>query len=94
MPKYSYHFFQNTDCEYFPCHKNIVTELFNCLFCFCPLYLSKNCIGTPVYLNSGIKDCSHCIIPHNVKNYHCMISAISTMTITQIQKQTHSQSKH
>ena len=30
-------FFQNRPCEYFPCHKGIPEEAFNCLFCYCPL---------------------------------------------------------
>ena len=33
-----YAFFQNRDCEYFPCHKVKDEENFNCLFCYCPLY--------------------------------------------------------
>ncbi len=31
----SYKFFENKDCEFYPCHK--VSEQ-NCLFCFCQLY--------------------------------------------------------
>ena len=30
-----YKFFQNKKCEYFPCHKGIPEEDFNCLFCYC-----------------------------------------------------------
>ena len=33
-----YAFYQNTQCEYFPCHKTAHPEDFNCLFCYCPLY--------------------------------------------------------
>ena len=33
-----YAFFQNTACEYFPCHETKFPERFNCLFCYCPLY--------------------------------------------------------
>ena len=32
-----YAFFQNRECEYFPCHKTSRPEDFNCLFCYCPL---------------------------------------------------------
>lgn len=38
-----YKFFQNKECEYFPCHKVKEAEDFNCLFCYCPLYLKEEC---------------------------------------------------
>ena len=42
----NYDFFQNKECEYFPCHKNADKESFNCLFCYCPLYcLGDKCGG-------------------------------------------------
>ena len=51
-------FFQNTECEYFPCHKGIAAEDFNCLFCYCPLYaLGKKCGGNCVYTEKGVKSC-------------------------------------
>ena len=54
-----YSFFQNTNCEYFPCHQTNKTEDFNCLFCYCPLYaLGERCGGGLQYTESGIKDCS------------------------------------
>jgi len=60
----SYKFFQNKKCEYFPCHKNVDEEKFNCLFCYCPLYMmGENCGGKFKYYN-GYKDCSDCVIPH------------------------------
>ena len=43
----SYRFFQNKECEYFPCHKAENEEEFNCLFCYCPLYRENKCIGNP-----------------------------------------------
>ena len=58
----SYKFYQNTECEYFPCHKGI--KDFNCKFCFCPLYHMKNCEGNYLILENGIKDCSKCDIIH------------------------------
>lgn len=65
----NYKFFQNKKCEYFPCHKVENEENFNCLFCYCPLYLLKeNCGGNFVY-NFGIKDCSKCNIPHSPGGY-------------------------
>ena len=39
MKKEGFDFFQNRACEYFPCHKGVADEDFNCLFCYCPLYL-------------------------------------------------------
>ncbi|MCI6153267.1 cysteine-rich small domain-containing protein [Fusobacterium perfoetens] len=64
--KENYKFFQNKECEYFPCHKiKNFSEKFNCLFCYCPLYsLGENCGGNFKYTEQGIKDCSNCILPH------------------------------
>ena len=63
--KNNYSFFQNTECEYFPCHKVSDAGSFNCLFCYCPLYaLGKNCGGNFSYTENGIKDCTDCLIPH------------------------------
>lgn len=65
-----YSFFQNRECEYFPCHNGIAAEEFNCLFCYCPLYtLGKNCGGNPHFNDKGIKDCTECILPHQKGNY-------------------------
>ena len=65
-----YKFTQNSKCEFFPCHKGIDEENFNCLFCFCPLYpLGDKCGGNFTYLEKGIKDCSNCLIPHRLENY-------------------------
>ena len=65
-----YDFFQNRDCEYFPCHTGADRENFNCLFCYCPLYaLGEQCGGSFVYLDNGIKDCSNCLKPHRRENY-------------------------
>ena len=65
-----YAFFQNRDCEYFPCHKVKDEENFNCLFCYCPLYaLGSKCGGNFRYTEDGIKDCSGCTVPHRKENY-------------------------
>ena len=51
-----YKFFQNRECEYFPCHKTNDPEHFNCLFCFCPLYaLGERCGGGLQYTENGIR---------------------------------------
>ncbi len=66
----NYDFFQNSACEYFPCHKCEDRENFSCLFCYCPLYaLGGNCGGNLTYTKEGIKDCSNCLIPHRRENY-------------------------
>ncbi len=66
----SYRFYQNRECEYFPCHKVGSEEEFNCLFCFCPLYaLGSGCGGNCSYTKDGIKDCSACLLPHSPKGY-------------------------
>ena len=68
MPHYD--FFQHKQCEYFPCHKTEQPEQFNCLFCYCPLYALKDkCGGNFRYLESGIKDCSNCLVPHGEKGF-------------------------
>lgn len=66
----NYDFFQNKDCEYFPCHKCAEPESFSCMFCYCPLYaLGDQCGGDFCYLDNGIKDCSNCLRPHKRENY-------------------------
>ena len=66
----SYKFFQNKQCEYFPCHAGADPESFSCLFCYCPLYaLGENCGGAFTYTKEGIKDCSSCLRPHRRENY-------------------------
>ena len=66
----NYDFFQNSSCEYFPCHKCEHPETFSCLFCYCPLYaLGDRCGGNFTYTKEGIKDCSNCMVPHRRENY-------------------------
>lgn len=61
----NYKFCQNKNCEFFPCHKFEKVENFNCLFCYCPLYMmGKDCGGNYSYTAGGIKDCSNCLLPH------------------------------
>ena len=65
-----YDFFQNSECEYFPCHKGADPKTFSCLFCYCPLYaLGENCGGNFRYTQKGIKDCTNCLRPHIRENY-------------------------
>lgn len=65
-----YAFFQNRECEFFPCHPTDKPERFNCLFCYCPLYaLGDKCGGNFQYMENGCKDCSGCKLPHVPENY-------------------------
>ena len=51
-----YSFFQNTECEYFPCHRIADPARFSCG-------------GNFRYTEKGIKDCTGCLIPHLPENY-------------------------
>lgn len=71
----SYRFFQNRECEFFPCHKVNDDSAFNCLFCYCPLYaLGDQCGGNFSYTESGLKDCSNCMLPHGLSGYDYVLS--------------------
>ena len=75
MEQKHYSFFQNTQCEYFPCHKTDHPEDFNCLFCYCPLFaLGKKCGGNCTYTENGYKDCSNCLVPHRRENYDKIVA--------------------
>ena len=65
-------------CEYFPCHKGVPLETFNCLFCFCPLYLLKDqCGGNFKYRDNGVKDCTNCTVPHGPDSYERVMDKMS-----------------
>lgn len=65
-----YKFFQNKQCEYFPCHKIKDEETFNCLFCYCPLYaLGDKCGGNFEYTDTGVKSCVKCTKTHGPNGY-------------------------
>lgn len=74
MSKENYKFFQHKKCEYFPCHKTNDPDNFNCLFCYCPLYMLKDKCGGNFIMNNGIKDCSNCLIPHSPGGYDYIMS--------------------
>ena len=68
--EHNHRFFRNCDCEHFPCHPNADPEQFNCMFCYCPLYvLDDKCGGQFTYTSTGIKDCSNCLLPHVPEGY-------------------------
>lgn len=73
----SHRFFKNTECKYYPCHKGI--DEINCLFCYCPMYASKDCPGKPEYIEKDeviIKKCTGCTFPHRAENYDKIMSFI------------------
>jgi len=71
-----YKFNQNAQCEYFPCHKGVEKDAFNCLFCYCPLYMLKDECGGNFVMNHGVKDCSGCTKPHQKDSYDFIMSKI------------------
>ena len=75
----NYKFFQNNECEYFPCHKDVKEEDFNCLFCYCPLYMLKNKCGGNFKYTNGFKNCSDCVLPHNNGSYEYIMSKMGTV---------------
>jgi len=78
ISSYDYSFFQNRSCQMFPCHKNINAEDFNCLFCYCPLYiLGDKCGGNFTFTSGGIKSCIDCNVPHQKDNYKKIINRFS-----------------
>lgn len=71
----NYKFFQNTDCEYFPCHEMKDGEKLNCLFCYCPLYaLGDKCGGDYIYTDKGVKSCVNCTRTHGKDGYEHVMS--------------------
>ena len=61
MRENDHSYFQNRQCKYFPCHTVEDEDEFNCLFCYCPLYmLGDKCGGNFVYTERGIKNCRNC----------------------------------
>lgn len=73
----SYRYFENKECQYFPCHKK--DGDFNCMFCYCPMYRLEKCLGTPSYIDikgKTIKDCSNCTFPHEPENYDAIMEKL------------------
>ncbi len=80
-------FYQNKECEYFPCHKGVKEEDFNCLFCYCPLYaLGEHCGGGFTYTESGYKNCTNCTIPHRRENYGRIIDRYAEIAVLAMKK--------
>ncbi len=77
-------YFQNKNCEYYPCHP---MEEMNCLFCFCPLYPMEDCGGAYTMIGGKdgekVKDCSHCCLPHSPEGYDYIISHLTNDNLSQ-----------
>ncbi len=70
-------FLATKSCEYFPCHRTVDEENYNCIFCYCPLYaMGRDCGGNFLYLDNGVKDCSGCMVPHKRENYDHMMEKL------------------
>lgn len=67
--EYSEKFFTNRDCRYFPCHKGVEEDDFNCIFCYCPLYSAGEDCGGDFVMKKGIKSCINCSRPHIASNF-------------------------
>lgn len=73
----NYKCFSHRDCEFYPCHRGADPDHFNCLFCYCPLYLlGTECGGTYQILAGGVKDCSDCLFPHRPENYDKVVQKL------------------
>ena len=80
--KNSYRFFENKECEYYPCHTGL--EEMNCLFCYCPMYGMEDCPGNPEYIQKNgrtIKVCTNCSFPHRPENYEVVIEKLKNRKI-------------
>jgi len=77
----SYSFFNNHNCKYFPCHKKPAADEFNCLFCYCPLYLyGDKCGGKFKYSGvKKIKNCTACHLPHTPEYYDVIINKLKEL---------------
>ncbi len=79
----NYKKFQNKECEYFPCHKGVEEEVFNCLFCYCPLYMLKDkCGGDFKQTAKGTKNCIDCVKPHDENSYEYVMSKMGVVIET------------
>lgn len=87
MRENDHSFYQNRSCKYFPCHEG-AGEDFNCLFCYCPLYaLGDGCGGNFRYTEQGVKDCTHCLLPHSPGGYDYITKNFSKLS--QLARQNH-----
>ena len=73
---HAYPFITNRDCPHFPCHEGVEPDEFNCLFCYCPLYmLGDDCGGNFTRTDRGVKNCTTCSLPHQGDNGTRLVKA-------------------
>jgi hypothetical protein len=68
-----YSFFQHRECEFFPCHQD---NNQNCLFCYCPLFNTEECVKLDV---NNINKCCYCKFPHIKNNYNKIIKKLKVL---------------
>ncbi|MCL2526828.1 MAG: cysteine-rich small domain-containing protein [Defluviitaleaceae bacterium] len=77
----NHRYFRNHKCRFFPCHPLPEDGNFNCLFCYCPLYvLGKECGGKFKY-SGNVKVCIGCGFPHIPENYDIVVAKIKEMNM-------------
>lgn len=72
-------YFENRQCESYPCHKG--SEHINCLFCYCPLYHMDNCPGSYRMIEKNgslLKSCIDCRFPHEPENYDKVMKVLKS----------------
>ncbi|MCL2409075.1 MAG: cysteine-rich small domain-containing protein [Oscillospiraceae bacterium] len=76
-------FFCNRECKYFPCH-TIPDDKdgFNCLFCYCPLYLLGDKCGGRFRYDKNIKICTDCHLPHMPEYYETITAKMRELIYT------------
>jgi len=72
----NYRFFSNIACDFFPCHQKPDPHEFNCLFCYCPLYLMGKDCGGLFEMTHGVKDCTECHLPHTPAYYDVIVKKL------------------
>lgn len=71
--KNSYKFFENLGCKYYPCHSGIKKGEFNCLYCFCPIFV--------VCKRHSKSGCEFCKVPHDKGSYKFMMLELNNMVL-------------
>ena len=84
----SYKFYQNRDCQFFPCHTDIDEDSFNCLFCYCPVYFVQ-CPGDFRRLEDGRKDCMGCTLNHEPRFWDMVQSMMKNPKADSFPKRVH-----
>lgn len=69
--KNNYKFFEWDLCNFYPCHEIKGGQKLNCLFCFCPLKRTSECVNND--------DCENCLYPHKLENYNEIIKKLKNL---------------